>query len=1033
MKTKALLNLAFTCFVFFCLPGLSSAQTTLIPYSTSWKYLDNNTRPAGWETTGFNDAAWASGNAELGYGDADEATTVSYGPDAANKYVTTYFRKSITIADINAYSNFTLNVERDDGFVVYVNGVEVARDNMPAGTPAHGTFASTNVEDAIVSATVPASAFVTGTNVIAVEVHQSNVSSSDLSFRLELIGNAAATSLIAYGGSWKYLVTPSAPAATWKDASFDDASWSSGNAELGYGDGGEATVLGYGSDVNNKYPTTYFRRTFNLASLSGIGYFTINAIRDDGIVIYVNGVEVARDNMPTGTISYGSFASAAIGGTSETTAVSFVVSPSYFVAGANTIAVEVHQSDASSSDLSFNLQLQSNPPSPASITRGPYLQMGNETGITIRWRTNVPSDSKVDLGTAAGVYTISATDNAMSTEHEVRVNGLSSDTKYFYQVGSTTQVLEGSASNFFRTAPPANTTRRTRFAVFGDCGRNDLSYRSLSISHYLSYLAANGADAADAWLLLGDNAYNDGTDAQYTSNFFTPFQANLLKNHKLYPAPGNHDYYSSTQASRTGAYYQSFTMPANGECGGVASGTEAYYSYDIGNVHFLSLDSYGTEAGATRLYDTTGPQVTWIKADLAANTKKWVVAYWHHPPYTMGSHNSDSEGDLASIRNNFIRILERYGVDMILCGHSHDYERSYLLNGHYGNEASFSTAAHAKSSSTGRYDGSSNSCAYTTTSTEMNHGTIYVVAGSSGADGGVQSGYPHNAFPFSIDDGGMFYFEVEDNRLDAKFIRRDGTIADRFSIMQDVNRTNNINIITGSSVTLTASWIGDYSWSNGATTRSVTVSPGAGLTTYSVTDNSGSACITDVFNVTASGVLPVSLLNYDVKLRGDKVHISWSTGSEVNNKDFTIERSADARNFSPIGVVPGNGTTSSVITYSFIDGQPLYKDNYYRLKQRDRDDRFSYLPVKKIYYNYYAFNIGKVNASNGQLLAELEIGRDDVLQVQVFDLIGRKLVERRMTVVAGKSTLAMPLGSGNYIMQLTNGQGRTISKRIVNN
>jgi 3',5'-cyclic AMP phosphodiesterase CpdA len=159
-------------------------------------------------------------------------------------------------------------------------------------------------------------------------------------------------------------------------------------------------------------------------------------------------------------------------------------------------------------------------------------------------------------------------------------------------------------------------------------------------------------------------------------------------------------------------YYDLFTMPKNGELGGVASTTEAFYSYNIGDVHFLSLDSYGEESNL-RMYDTAGAQVNWIKADLAANTRKWVIAYWHHPPYTMGSHNSNSETELVNIRENFYRILERNGVDLIICGHSHDYERSYLLKGYYKanpgdpqlNENNFNVNTHTASSSSGKYNG----------------------------------------------------------------------------------------------------------------------------------------------------------------------------------------------------------------------------------------------------------------------------------------------------------------------------------------
>jgi hypothetical protein len=440
-------------------------------------------------------------------------------------------------------------------------------------------------------------------------------------------------------------------------------------------------------------------------------------------------------------------------------------------------------------------------------------------------------------------------DAASTTEHEVRVTGLTQDTKYYYRFGSSSQVLQTGADNNFTTAPPATTTRKLRFAAFGDCGRNDNSFQSGSLSSYLNYV---GANPAEAMLLLGDNAYENGLDNEYQTKYFDIYSSNILKNHQLFPAPGNHDYANTAarQADHNIPYYSIFTNPASAQCGGVASGTEAYYSWNWGNVHFLSLDSYGKEnAGTTRLYDTAGAQAVWVKQDLAANTKPWIVAYWHHPPYTMGSHNSDTESELINMRQNFIRILERMGVDMILCGHSHDYERSYLLNGHYGNEASFNAGTHALSSSSGKYDGTANSCTYTTVNGQ-NHGTVYVLSGSAGADGGVQAGYPHNAMPWSVDDGGMLYFEVEDNRLDAKFIRRTGVISDQFTIMKNVNKTTNLSIPSGAPTQLTASWAGNYSWSTGATTRSITVSPTLNIT-YTVSDNL--SCVSDIFNITISG------------------------------------------------------------------------------------------------------------------------------------------------------------------------------------
>src|SRR6476660_10183891 len=97
------------------------AQTvSVIPQNASWKYLDNGSNQGtAWRTSTFNDAAWKSGNAELGYGDGGEATVVKYGPSASDRYRTTYFRKAFSVSAPTNYSSFTLSLLRDDGAVVY--------------------------------------------------------------------------------------------------------------------------------------------------------------------------------------------------------------------------------------------------------------------------------------------------------------------------------------------------------------------------------------------------------------------------------------------------------------------------------------------------------------------------------------------------------------------------------------------------------------------------------------------------------------------------------------------------------------------------------------------------------------------------------------------------------------------------------------------------------------------------------------------------------------------------------------------------
>src|SRR5205085_9036264 len=123
--------------------------TTLFSYGSTWKYWDQNTRPSGWQNTAFVDGSWPSGPGQFGYGDGDESTIINYGPSSTTKYITTYFRKAINIANIAAYSSFIMSLKYDDGFVVYVNGTEVNRTTMHAGGIAHSTLAPALAETTV--------------------------------------------------------------------------------------------------------------------------------------------------------------------------------------------------------------------------------------------------------------------------------------------------------------------------------------------------------------------------------------------------------------------------------------------------------------------------------------------------------------------------------------------------------------------------------------------------------------------------------------------------------------------------------------------------------------------------------------------------------------------------------------------------------------------------------------------------------------------------------------------------------------------
>jgi hypothetical protein len=169
--------------------------------------------------------------------------------------------------------------------------------------------------------------------------------------------NSATNNLITKGANWKYNDGGALPAADWNMPGYSDASWNSGNAQLGYGDGDETTTVGYGSDANNKYVTTYFRKNFSVDNHTLYNGLKISLLIDDGAVIYLNGTEILRKNMPDGTINYSTLSNVSVGGTDETTYIDYDIPSGSLVDGNNTIAVEVHQANATSSDISFDMQL----------------------------------------------------------------------------------------------------------------------------------------------------------------------------------------------------------------------------------------------------------------------------------------------------------------------------------------------------------------------------------------------------------------------------------------------------------------------------------------------------------------------------------------------------------------------------------------------------------------------------------------------------------------------------------------------------
>jgi hypothetical protein len=411
--------------------------------------------------------------------------------------------------------------------------------------------------------------------------------------------------------------------------------------------------------------------------------------------------------------------------------------------------------------------------------------MGTPDSMVIRWRTDVPTDSAVRIGKDAAKLDREVKTKWKTTEHIVHIDGLTPSTKYHYSVGNAEKTILGDASTYFITAPKHGTRQPIRAWVVGDAGTASArGNEGLQAKVRDAYYKWTGSRHTDLWLQLGDNAYSNGTDAEYQIAVFGIY-SDMLRKSVTWPTLGNHDAGAAASITQSGAYYDMFTLPTLGQAGGIMSGTEAYYSFDYGNIHFICLDSEGTDRSSD------GAMLTWLKHDLAATKQDWIISYFHHPPYTKGSHDSNTEKKLVEMRTNALPILEAAGADLNLTGHSHSYERSFLLDGHYGTQDTLSAKMKVNAGD-GRSDGKG---AYQkrTFGKGAHEGSVYVVAGSSGKvslqnEKSAKRGYlDHPAMFLSLPRLGSLVLDVDGNKLDATFLSETGERLDYFTIIKGKN------------------------------------------------------------------------------------------------------------------------------------------------------------------------------------------------------------------------------------------------------
>ncbi|MBZ0239021.1 MAG: hypothetical protein K8M05_42315, partial [Deltaproteobacteria bacterium] len=342
-----------------------------IARESTWWYWDNGgDLGTSWRTQTTGGSGWEAGPGVLGYGEPFIDTTVSYGASSSQKHITTYFTTTFTVEDPAEIETMLAEVMYDDGFVAYLNGAEIARAAMPGGTVTASTLAlghdsAGRYEPFDWSGS--RHLLRAGTNVLAVEVHQAWVTSSDLVFDLELaLGGDGGTPPpppppppsggIARESTWWYWDNGGDLGTSWRTQTTGDTGWDAGPGVLGYGSSSVDTTVSYGPSSSNKHVTTYFTTTFSVPDPAQIQSMLAEVIYDDGFVAYLNGTEIARAAMPSGTVTASTLA---LGHDSAGRYEPFDWSGAVHLlrAGTNVLAVEVHQAWVTSSDLVFDLEL----------------------------------------------------------------------------------------------------------------------------------------------------------------------------------------------------------------------------------------------------------------------------------------------------------------------------------------------------------------------------------------------------------------------------------------------------------------------------------------------------------------------------------------------------------------------------------------------------------------------------------------------------------------------------------------------------
>jgi hypothetical protein len=505
------------------------------------------------------------------------------------------------------------------------------------------------------------------------------------------VGSAGATAapdapLLDSTASWQYWDKGTDPAAglggvldwTQPDSRFDDSAWPAGTGPFGTEPDGSITTpmtLRYDSGANI---LTYFLRTnvtLEAADLAGIDELQASLRYDDGVILYVNGVEAARTATTTGIDATTTNLQGSTGQSSDMESWNPRLDASLFTEGENVISAAVYQRGPSSSDIYFDFTslAPAAPPVVEPVISEVSLNIGaDETQANLAWFTRSGVDESVQLALkaaqsddtfpASSARTFPATATGDSFEDDPTawvhstVTGLTESTEYIYRVGSA----DGGWSDTFEFSTEDFTSSAFNFLFVGDpqIGSGGGGGTEGDAANWRTTVSTMTTAFPDsAFLLSAGDQVNRASSQEEYAGFFSPDE---LSGIPLATNDGNHDTAGT-------AYDQHFNMP------NVAPNRD--YTYMYNDVLVVSVNANKTSE--TQIAE----HVAFLEKAIAeaGNRAAWTILTFHQSAYSQGFHMEDR--GVQNFRANFVDDVSRLGVDLVLSGHDHIYTRSYLMEG----------------------------------------------------------------------------------------------------------------------------------------------------------------------------------------------------------------------------------------------------------------------------------------------------------------------------------------------------------------